>query len=130
MYDRATLESLIKKKSGIDIGTLLNLVPIKRGPSGRIVKLRIEVTKKTIVVGKELEIRKWLSETHLYSSAFVVMVERDEQGLPNHFLLYGAGWGHGVGMCQIGAAVMATKGKNAETILEHYYRQSELAKLY
>ncbi len=129
-YDRERLENLIREKSGIDFGTLLNLVPVQRGPSGRIVKLRIEGSKETVVVGKELEIRRWLSETHLYSSAFIVMIERDGNGIPKHFLLYGAGWGHGVGMCQIGAAVMAARGMDAETILAHYYRQSELAKLY
>ncbi len=129
-YEREKLENLIKQKSGIDFGTLLNLAPIQRGPSGRIVRLRIEGSKKTLVLGKELEIRRWLSETHLYSSAFIVMTERDENGVPKHFLLYGAGWGHGVGMCQIGAAVMASRGINSETILGHYFRQSELSKLY
>jgi stage II sporulation protein D len=129
-YDRERLENLIREKSGFDCGTLLNLVPVQRGPSGRIVKLRIEGSRQTIVVGKELEIRRWLSETHLYSSAFVVMTECGENGVPKRFLLYGAGWGHGVGMCQVGAAVMAAKGFNAETILGHYYRQSELANLY
>lgn len=129
-YEREALEEIIRSKSGIDFGTLLNLVPLQRGPSGRIIKLRIEGSKKTLVIGKELEIRRWLSQTHLYSSAFVVMAERDEEGIPKHFLLYGAGWGHGVGMCQIGAAVMAAKGFNAEQILRHYYQQSELKKLY
>ena len=129
-YEREALEQIIRAKSGLDFGALLNLVPLQRGPSGRIVKLRIEGSKRTLVIGKELEIRRWLSETHLYSSAFVVMTERDEEGIPKRFLMYGAGWGHGVGMCQIGAAVMAAKGFNAEQILKHYYQQSELKKLY
>ncbi|MGA7161858.1 MAG: SpoIID/LytB domain-containing protein [Bacteroidota bacterium] len=129
-YQREELEEIIRSKSGIDFGTLLNLEPLQRGPSGRIVRLRIEGSKKSMVVGKELEIRRWLSKTHLYSSAFVVMTEREGDGTPNHFLFYGAGWGHGVGLCQIGAAMMATKQFNAEEILRHYFTNAELKKLY
>ncbi len=129
-YERDELEEIIRSKSGIDFGTLLNLVPLQRGPSGRIFRLKIEGSKTTMVVGKELEIRRWLSRTHLYSSAFVVMTEQGDDGTPKHFLFYGAGWGHGVGLCQIGAAVMATKQFTAEEILEHYFRNIELKKLY
>jgi SpoIID/LytB domain protein len=81
-------------------------------------------------VGKELEIRRWLSRSHLYSSAFVVSAERDASGLPARFILHGAGWGHGIGLCQIGAAVMATKKYSAEDILKHYFRGTRLQKLY
>ncbi len=129
-YERCELEEILKAKSGIDFGTLLNLVPLQRGHSGRISRLKIEGSKETLVVGKELEIRRWLSKTHLYSSAFVVMTERETDGTPKHFLFYGAGWGHGVGLCQIGAAVMAAKNFSAEEILKHYFRNARLRKLY
>jgi SpoIID/LytB domain protein len=129
-YERNELEEILMSKSGIDFGTLLNLVPLQRGPSGRISRLKIEGSKNALIVGKELEIRRWLSKTHLYSSAFVVMTERESDGIPKHFLLYGAGWGHGVGLCQIGAAVMATEHFPAEAILKHYYRNAQLQKLY
>jgi SpoIID/LytB domain protein len=129
-YGREELEAILRKKSGIDFGSLQDLVPLNRGPSGRIMRLRIEGSKTTITVGKELEIRRWLSPSHLYSSAFCVSVERDASGLPVRFMLDGAGWGHGVGMCQIGAAVMAEKGHKAEAILKHYFRGAELKKLY
>ena len=129
-YGREELEAILRKKSGIDFGSLQDLVPVNRGPSGRIMRLRIEGSKTTITVGKELEIRRWLSRSHLYSSAFCVSVERDASGLPVRFMLDGAGWGHGVGMCQIGAAVMAEKGHRAEAILKHYFCGAELKKLY
>ncbi|MGE5314981.1 MAG: SpoIID/LytB domain-containing protein [Acidobacteriota bacterium] len=129
-YTREELEALIAKKSGIDFGTLMNLVPVERGPSGRIFRLRIEGTKRTLVVGKELEIRRWLSKSHLYSSAFIVEAERDEHGVPLSFTLRGGGWGHGVGLCQIGAAVMAVKGFASEAIVKHYFRHAELKKVY
>jgi stage II sporulation protein D len=129
-YGREELEAILMEKSGIDFGFLQNLVPLARGPSGRIMRLRIEGSKRTITVGKELEIRRWLSPSHLYSSAFCVSVQRDASGLPLRFMLDGAGWGHGVGMCQIGAAVMAEKGHKAESILKHYFRGAELKKLY
>ncbi len=129
-YERNELEEILISKSGIDFGTLLNLVPLQRGPSGRISRLKIEGSKNALIVGKELEIRRWLSKTHLYSSAFVVMTERESDGIPKHFLLYGAGWGHGVGLCQIGAAVMATEHFPAEAILKHYYPNAQLQKLY
>jgi len=127
-YDQSELSGLIRTKSGVDFGSILDLIPVQRGPSGRIVRLRIVGSKKTLVVGKELEIRKWLSPSHLYSSAFVV--SKSDGQIPASFTLYGAGWGHGVGLCQIGAAVMATKGKKAEEILLHYFRGTEIRKMY
>jgi SpoIID/LytB domain protein len=130
MYLRTELENIINEKSGIDFGILLAMTPLERGPSGRIVRLKIEGSKKTMIVGKELEIRRWLSRSHLYSSAFVVSCERDTSGLPVRFILHGAGWGHGIGLCQIGAAVMAVKGNSAEDILKHYFRNARLQKLY
>ena len=130
IYRREELEAILKEKSGIDFGSLQGLVPMERGPSGRIIRLRIEGSKQTVIVGKELEIRRWLSRSHLYSSAFCVSVERDSSGLPACFILHGAGWGHGVGLCQIGAAVMAAKGHSAEDILKHYFREAELKRLY
>jgi stage II sporulation protein D len=129
-YHREELEELIKTKSGIDFGTLKELVPVLRGPSGRIIKLKIVGSAKTLTVGKELEIRKWLSKSHLYSSAFTVQTENNAEGVVEKFILTGAGWGHGVGLCQIGAAVMASKGIKAEDILKHYFRNAELSKLY
>ncbi|HEX7534309.1 MAG TPA: SpoIID/LytB domain-containing protein [Syntrophales bacterium] len=129
-YTRAELEEIIREKSGMDFGNLLRLTPLERGPSGRIVRLQIAGSKITLTIGKELEIRRWLSRSHLYSSAFVVCVENDASGLPVGFVLKGAGWGHGVGLCQIGAAVMALRGFSAESILKHYFRGAELQKLY
>jgi SpoIID/LytB domain protein len=123
-YSRQELEEILREKSGFDFGTLQKIVTLKRGPSGRISRLKIIGSKRSIVVGKELEIRRWLSRTHLYSSAFVVRVEADR------FIFNGAGWGHGVGLCQIGAAVMATKGFSAEKILKHYFRGIEIKKIY
>ncbi len=129
-YARRELEDILKEKSGIDFGTLRDLVPLERGLSGRIVRLKIEGSKAVWIVGKELEIRRWLSRSHLLSSAFVVSVERDSSGAASRFVLKGAGWGHGAGLCQIGAAVMATKGFGAEEILAHYFRGAALQKLY
>ncbi len=123
-YTQAQLTDLISRRSGIDFGVILDLIPLTRGSSGRISRLRIVGTKKSMVVGKELMIRRWLSESHLYSSAFVVERNGDD------FVLHGAGWGHGVGLCQIGAAMMAEKGFDFRQILAHYYPNSELTKLY
>ncbi len=120
-YTAAELSDIIRERSGIDFGEILDLVPIKRGSSARLYEMQIVGSKRTMVIGKELEIRKWLSRSHLYSSAFVV--DRNEQG---DFILTGAGWGHGVGLCQIGAAVMADKGYTYEQILAHYFPGSEL----
>ncbi|MFZ2397274.1 MAG: SpoIID/LytB domain-containing protein [Smithella sp.] len=130
IYKRKELEEIIQKKSGIDFGELKNLIPLERGPSGRIYKLKIEGSKKTMIVGKELEIRRWLSPSHLLSSAFIVSVERTAAGEISRFILQGGGWGHGVGLCQIGAAVMASKGFKAEEILTHYFTGALLRKLY
>jgi stage II sporulation protein D len=129
-YTQEELSALLMKRSGIDFGEVHQLQPLQRGPSGRIVRLRIVGSGRTVVVGKELEIRRWLSASHLYSSAFVVRTEGGARGIPARFTFHGAGWGHGVGFCQIGAAVMAAKGFQAETIVEHYFRGAELKKLY
>ncbi|HVN47969.1 MAG TPA: SpoIID/LytB domain-containing protein, partial [Bacteroidota bacterium] len=129
-YTREELEIVLSKKSGVDFGTLLDIIPVQRGQSGRISKLKIIGTNHTTIVGKELEIRKWLSPSHLYSSAFIVKAERTPDHIPFRFTFYGAGWGHGVGLCQIGAAVMATKGFAAEEILQHYFSDTTLKKLY
>ena len=129
-YAREELEQLLLKKSGIDFGTLLDIVPIQRGPSGRISKLKIAGTKRTMLIAKELEIRKWLSPSHLYSSAFIVQTERTQENIPVRFTFHGAGWGHGVGLCQIGAAVMAVKGFTAEEILQHYFSAAVIKTLY
>ena len=129
-YSRTQLEDIIRQKSGIDFGMLYDLTPLERGPSGRIKRLRIAGSKQSIVIGKELEIRRWLSTTHLYSSAFVVSVKTGPDGQPDRFVLNGAGWGHGVGLCQIGAAVMAKKGFTAEEILSHYFTGAEIKKIY
>ncbi|MCX5828275.1 MAG: SpoIID/LytB domain-containing protein [Deltaproteobacteria bacterium] len=129
-YAREELETLLLRKSGIDFGELHALIPLDRGPSGRIIRLKIEGSKRTVIVGKELEIRRWLSSSHLYSSAFIVRTERDGQGKVVRFTLKGAGWGHGVGLCQIGAAMMAMQGFGMEDILGHYFRGATLRKLY
>lgn len=123
-YTTGQLSDLVARRSGIDFGTIVALEPVERGVSGRLTRLRIVGTKRTMIVGKELEIRRWLSESHLYSSAFVV--DKTEKG----FVLTGAGWGHGVGLCQIGAAVMGAKGYKYDEILSHYFVNSELNVLY
>jgi SpoIID/LytB domain protein len=123
-YARTELEVILQEKSGLDFGTLQEIIPLRRGPSGRISRLRIVGSKRSMVVGKELEIRRWLSRTHLYSSAFVVTMEG------GRVILRGAGWGHGVGLCQIGAAVMADRGFSAEQILKHYFQGVEVKKIY
>ncbi len=123
-YTREELEEILKEKSGLDFGLLQEIVPLQRGPSGRISRLKIVGSKRSMIVGKELEIRRWLSRTHLYSSAFIVRVE----GI--RFIIHGAGWGHGVGLCQIGAAVMATRGFTAGEILSHYFRGTKIERVY
>jgi peptidoglycan hydrolase-like amidase len=129
-YSRKELEEILREKSGFDFGTLKEIVPLRRGPSGRIARLRIVGSKKSVVVGKELEIRRWLSQSHLYSSAIFVTVNQNSRGEAERFVFHGAGWGHGVGLCQIGAAVMASKGFSAEEILKHYFRGVEIKKFY
>jgi SpoIID/LytB domain protein len=127
-YSCEELGELIENRYGIDFGTIHDLIPVQRGASGRLVKLKIVGSKRTLTIGKELEIRKALSKTHLYSSAFVV--EKEDIGGTCHFTLHGAGWGHGVGLCQIGAAVMGAKGYSYKEILMHYFRGAELEKRY
>jgi SpoIID/LytB domain protein len=129
-YTQTELSELICRKSGIDFGEIIDLIPVKRGESGRIIELRITGTKQTVIVGKELEIRKWLSDTHLYSSAFVTDKFDFIDEIPQRFTLTGAGWGHGVGLCQIGAAVMGEKGYTYKEILQHYFRGAVLKKIY
>ena len=121
---------LVADKLKMDFGGIKALTVVERGRSGRISKLRIEGTEHTLTIGKELEIRRALSETHLLSSAFVVDTEGETDGLPARFILHGAGWGHGVGLCQIGAAMMGEKGFSYDQILLHYYRGAQIKKLY
>lgn len=129
-YTADELASIIRDRSGIDFGDILELKPLKRGPSGRIYELEIVGTKHRMVVGKELEIRKWLSRSHLYSSAFdVERVSAGDTNPKQDFLLRGRGWGHGVGLCQIGAAVMADQGFTYTQILAHYFPGSQLKKV-
>lgn len=125
------LKQLLDEKLKMNFGDILDLQAEERGKSGRISKLRIVGTEKTFVIGKELEIRRALSDTHLYSSAFVVdRCDLDEKGVPQRFDIIGAGWGHGVGLCQIGAAVMGEEGFDYDAILLHYYRGAEIKKVY
>jgi stage II sporulation protein D len=116
--------------TGIDFGKFIRLEALQRGFSGRIIRLRIIGSLKTLIVGKELEIRKWLSASHLYSSAFFAEYEDIHEGIPGKIILRGAGWGHGVGLCQIGAAVMGESGYSYEDILHHYFNNATLTKLY
>lgn len=157
-YTQEELSELVRRRSGFDYGDIVDLIPIERGPSGRIIRLQIVGTKATRIIGKELEIRRTLSESHLYSSAFEVEkraltqtlpqgeeaaettanriamnetpspAEKDEESLL--FVLHGSGWGHGVGLCQIGAAVMGAQGYSYEKILHHYYPKAQLTKWY
>lgn len=129
-YSQKELSELLKMRSKIDFGDILDLIPIQRGESGRLIKLKILGTNQSIIVGKELEIRKYLSPSHLYSSAFVVDKFDIENDIPQRFVLTGAGWGHGVGLCQIGAAVMGEKGYSYDQILSHYFNKAELKKIY
>jgi stage II sporulation protein D len=127
------IKELLLSKTGIEVGDVLDLIPVERGVSGRLIRLKIVGSKSTIIIGKELEIRKALSKSHLYSSAFVVdkkMNPANENKAPESFVLKGAGWGHGVGLCQIGAAVMSTKGYSYQEILAHYFPSSKLEKIY
>ena len=164
-YTQAGLSDLLRRRSDIDFGDVLELRPLKRGASGRIIELLIRGTLRTVIVGKELEIRRWLSESHLYSSAFVVDTVYEQRPdisetvttgaypvggpvngghtvdthmnsethptpIPVRFILHGAGWGHGVGLCQIGAAAMSARGCTFDRILAHYFRGSCLTRLY
>lgn len=127
-YPQAELSELVRRRGGFDYGDIMDLISIERGPSGRIVRLQIVGTKATRIIGKELEIRRTLSATHLYSSAFEV--EKINEGSSPTFILHGSGWGHGVGLCQIGAAVMGAKGYNYKEILHHYYPEATLTEWY
>ena len=125
------LQQLIADRLKMDLGAILDMKSVERGTSGRISKLQIIGTEKTFTIGKELEIRRTLSDSHLLSSAFIVdKYDIDEQGVPQRFELIGAGWGHGVGLCQIGAAVMGEEGYLYDAILLHYYQGAEIKKLY
>lgn len=123
-YSQQELSDIVRERSGIDFGTIELLTPLERGVSGRISRLRIDGSKRSMIIGKELEIRKTLSRSHLYSSAFTVKRENGD------FVIYGAGWGHGVGLCQIGAAVMGSKGYGYREILAHYYKGARVEAAY
>ncbi len=127
-YTQQEVSDLLKKRTGFDFGTIQAFEPIERGDSGRLIKLKIIGDKKILTIGKELEIRKALSESHLYSSAFTI--EKSNENNRVVFTLKGAGWGHGVGLCQIGAAVMSAKGYDYNAILMHYFRGAKLDKRY
>ena len=129
-YTQEEIAELIRTNTKCDYGQIIDLIPVERGKSGRISKLKIVGTLKTLIIGKELEIRRTLSDTHLFSSAFVVDKGPQQDDVPAWFELTGAGWGHGVGLCQIGAAVMGEKGYNYNDILLHYYKDADIRKLY
>ena len=129
-YSQQELADIISEKLKMDFGEILQLEPLARGKSGRIWRLKIVGTRKTFTIGKELEIRRTLSKTHLLSSAFVVETGECVDGVPQSFTLRGAGWGHGVGLCQIGAAVMGCKGFSYHDILLHYYTEAQIKKAY
>jgi SpoIID/LytB domain protein len=129
-YSQDDLAEIICRRSGIEFGQIVDLVPMERGKSSRLIRLKIVGTNKTLTIGKELEIRRTLSNSHLYSSAFVIEKKEIEDGIPMKFVLRGAGWGHGVGLCQIGAAMMGEQGYSFEKILSHYFPNTEIKKLY
>ena len=120
-YTREQVSELFKRRSGMDVGTIQDLIPLEKGPSGVIKKLKVVGSKATVIIGKELIVRRFLSESHLKSARFTVTWTPDD-----HLILDGSGWGHCVGLCQIGAAVMAYSGYNFSQILEHYYPGSKL----
>ncbi len=131
IYTQEELSRLLKEKTDVDFGQIIDLIPMERGSSGRILRLKIVGSLNAMTIGKELEIRRSLSESHLYSSAFVIEKEDvNKDGIPKRFKLLGAGWGHGVGLCQIGAAVMAEQGYSYEQILLHYYQNAEIQRQY
>lgn len=129
-YSQEEINKLLKEKLGVDFGMILDLTPIERGKSSRLIKLKITGTNKILTIGKELEIRRALSPTHLYSSSIIIEKENIENGIPQKFIIKGAGWGHGVGLCQIGAAVMAEQGYKFDEILLHYFKNARLKKIY
>ncbi|MCC8088197.1 MAG: SpoIID/LytB domain-containing protein [Rikenellaceae bacterium] len=127
-YGQYELSELLKNRTGVDFGTVTGIIPVERGDSGRIIRLEIIGSERTMTIGKELFIRQALSESHLYSSAFYVDKTETPDGM--RFILHGAGWGHGVGLCQIGAAAMAEKGYGYKKILEHYYPDAIVENIY
>ena len=129
-YNQKTISKIINEKTNIDFGDIIDLIPGERGDSGRLITLKIIGSKKTIIIGKELEIRRILSETHLYSSAIIIEKQNIKEGIPQTFVIKGAGWGHGVGLCQIGAAVMSANGYKFDEILSHYFSKATLKKIY
>lgn len=129
-YSQAELKQLLEEKLEVRFGDIIDLVPLERGKSGRIYRLKIVGKERTLIIGKELEIRRALSKSHLYSSAFIVEKADIKDGVPQKFIIKGAGWGHGVGLCQIGAAMMGKQGYRYEEILLHYYKGAEITKAY
>ena len=129
-YSQAEVKQLLEEKLEVQFGDIIDLVPLSRGKSGRIYRLKIVGKERTLIIGKELEIRRALSKSHLYSSAFIVEKADIKDGVPQKFIIKGAGWGHGVGLCQIGAAMMGKQGYRYEEILLHYYKGAEITKAY
>ena len=129
-YSQAELKQLLEEKLEVQFGDIIDLIPLSRGKSGRIYRLKIVGKERTLIIGKELEIRRALSKSHLYSSAFIVEKADIKDGVPQKFIIKGAGWGHGVGLCQIGAAMMGKQGYRYEEILLHYYKGAEITKAY
>ncbi|MGD8305717.1 MAG: SpoIID/LytB domain-containing protein [Ignavibacteria bacterium] len=129
-YSQTEIAKIIREKTNIDFGKIKDLVPVERGASARLIKLKIVGTKKSLTIGKELEIRRVLSTRHLYSSAIVFDKIMKDSRIPERFILRGSGWGHGVGLCQVGAAVMAEKGYEFDEILQHYFSGTDLKKIY
>ena len=129
-YSQAEVKQLLEEKLEVQFGDIIDLVPLSRGKSGRIYRLKIVGKEHTLIIGKELEIRRALSKSHLYSSAFIVEKADIKDGVPQKFIIKGAGWGHGVGLCQIGAAMMGKQGYRYEEILLHYYKGAEITKAY
>ena len=130
IYSQAEVKQLLEEKLEVQFGNIIDLIPLERGKSGRIYRLKIIGTQRTLIIGKELEIRRALSKSHLYSSAFVVEKVDIKDGVPQQFIIKGAGWGHGVGLCQIGAAMMGVQGYRYDEILLHYYKSAEITKAY
>ncbi|MBF1514968.1 MAG: SpoIID/LytB domain-containing protein [Prevotella pallens] len=130
IYSQAEVKQLLEEKLAMQFGDIIDLIPMERGKSGRIYRLKIIGTQRTLIIGKELEIRRALSKSHLYSSAFVVEKVDIKDGVPQQFIIKGAGWGNGVGLCQIGAAMMGVQGYRYDEILLHYYKSAEITKVY
>ena len=130
IYSQAEVKQLLEEKLAMQFGDIIDLIPMERGKSGRIYRLKIIGTQRTLIIGKELEIRRALSKSHLYSSAFVIEKVDITDGVPQQFIIKGAGWGHGVGLCQIGAAMMGVQGYRYDEILLHYYKSAEITKAY